>query len=200
MRTCRPCRLRPAGRGGCGAHGQQRAVLPALRGEDHREPGQRRSGRRDDPVPGRAGHDRERPARGRRHDASRSSPRPSRTRDTSGWRASRRAVRAGPATAALKPDVTAPGVSIASAGMGTGTGLPILSGTSMAAPHTAGVAALVEQAHPSWKKVEYWKAAIVNTADPGKVLGSQVVRSGSFRPRGLWRRRSSRSVTRTRPR
>jgi len=68
----------------------------------------------------------------------------------------------------LKPDVTAPGVSIISAGMGTGNGPVILSGTSMAAPHTAGMAALVRQAHPGWD-VQSWKAAIVNTADPGGV-------------------------------
>ena len=70
---------------------------------------------------------------------------------------------------ALKPDVTAPGVSIASAGMGTGNGLAIMSGTSMAAPHTTGAAALVREAHPSWGAVKYWKAAIVNTADPALV-------------------------------
>jgi minor extracellular serine protease Vpr len=71
----------------------------------------------------------------------------------------------------LKPDVTAPGVSISSAGIGTGNSFEVLSGTSMAAPHTAGMAALVRQAHPTWEKVQYWKAAIVNTADPGKVAG-----------------------------
>src|SRR5262245_19103821 len=35
----------------------------------------------------------------------------------------------------LKPDVTAPGVSIRSAGVGSGAGSAILSGTSLAAPH-----------------------------------------------------------------
>ena len=71
----------------------------------------------------------------------------------------------------LKPDVTAPGVSIFSAGSGTGNEAVAMSGTSMAAPHTAGDAALVRQAHPDWRKVAYWKAAIVNTADPGQVAG-----------------------------
>jgi len=70
---------------------------------------------------------------------------------------------------ALKPEVTAPGVSIASAGMGTGNQYAVLSGTSMAAPHTTGAAALVKQAHPSWGQVAYWKAALVNTADPAGV-------------------------------
>jgi minor extracellular serine protease Vpr len=71
----------------------------------------------------------------------------------------------------LKPDVTAPGVGIFSAGIGTGNSFAVMSGTSMAAPHTAGMAALVRQAHPTWKGVTNWKAAIVNTADPGQVAG-----------------------------
>jgi minor extracellular serine protease Vpr len=70
---------------------------------------------------------------------------------------------------ALKPDLTGPGVSIASAGMGTGNQFAVLSGTSMASPHVAGSAALVRQAHPSWGLVKYWKAALVNTADPALV-------------------------------
>jgi minor extracellular serine protease Vpr len=71
----------------------------------------------------------------------------------------------------LKPEVTAPGVSIFSAGMGTGNSFSVLSGTSMATPHTAGMAALVRQAHPKWKQVKYLKAAIENTSDPSKVGG-----------------------------
>jgi subtilisin family serine protease len=70
----------------------------------------------------------------------------------------------------LKPDVTAPGVSIISTGMGTGNVGAALSGTSMAAPHVAGVAALTRQAHPAWK-VEDIKSAIVNTGLPAGVLG-----------------------------
>src|SRR5262249_54492188 len=71
----------------------------------------------------------------------------------------------------LKPEVTAPGVSIFSAGMGTGNSFAVLSGTSMAAPHTTGMAALVRQAHPTWNQVKFLKAAIENTADPSKVAG-----------------------------
>jgi len=63
----------------------------------------------------------------------------------------------------LKPDVAAPGVTITSAGNGTGTGRAVMSGTSMATPHTAGVAALVKQAHPSWSG-ERVKQQIMNTA------------------------------------
>ena len=79
----------------------------------------------------------------------------------------------------LKPDVTAPGVAIASVGMGTGNASAIMSGTSMAAPSTSGVAALVKQAHPSWRRVKYWKAAVVNTADPGQVGGYATAGAGT---------------------
>jgi subtilisin family serine protease len=71
---------------------------------------------------------------------------------------------------ALKPDVTAPGVSIVSTGIGSGNGAATLSGTSMAAPHVTGVAALTRQAHPDWK-VEDLKAAIVQTSQPAGVRG-----------------------------
>lgn len=67
---------------------------------------------------------------------------------------------------ALKPDITAPGVSIVSTGVGTGNGAATISGTSMASPHVAGVAALTVQAHPGWS-VRDLKAAIVNTGEPG---------------------------------
>lgn len=64
---------------------------------------------------------------------------------------------------AAKPDVAAPGDTILSAATGTGAGGTSLSGTSMAAPHVAGIAALVREAHPDWTPEEV-KAAIVNTA------------------------------------
>jgi minor extracellular serine protease Vpr len=79
----------------------------------------------------------------------------------------------------LKPDVTGPGVGIASVGMGTGNASALMSGTSMAAPNTAGVAALVRQAHPSWRRVRYWKAAVVNTGDPSMVGGYVTAGSGT---------------------
>jgi subtilisin family serine protease len=87
----------------------------------------------------------------------------------------------GPATDSsdLKPNVTAPGVSIFSAGMGTGTGALNDSGTSMAAPHGTGEAALVKQAHPSWRQVKYWVAAIENTADPSMVNGYSMRGAGT---------------------
>ena len=63
----------------------------------------------------------------------------------------------------VKPDVTAPGETIISAGVGTGNGRANYSGTSMAAPHISGIAALVKKKHPTWS-VEQLKAAIMNTA------------------------------------
>ena len=63
----------------------------------------------------------------------------------------------------VKPDVAAPGTSITSAGMGTGAQPLTISGTSMATPHVAGIAALVKQVHPTWT-TEQIKASIMNTA------------------------------------
>jgi len=78
----------------------------------------------------------------------------------------------------LSPSLAAPGVSIASAGIGTGSGAAILSGTSMAAPHVAGVAALAVQAHPNWTASQV-ATSLVNTSDPEKVDGSTVIDSGA---------------------
>jgi subtilisin family serine protease len=63
----------------------------------------------------------------------------------------------------LKPDVTAPGSDVASAyPMGS---FGELSGTSMAAPHVAGAAAVLEQRHPTWAPADV-KSALVLTGDP----------------------------------
>ncbi len=79
----------------------------------------------------------------------------------------------------LKPDITAPGVGIFAANMGTGTGGTSKGGTSMAAPHVAGVAALLRQAHPAWT-VEQVKAAMMNSA-LDLADGSPVPRQGAGR-------------------
>jgi minor extracellular serine protease Vpr len=63
----------------------------------------------------------------------------------------------------LKPEITAPGVGIFAADMGSGTAGVSMGGTSMAAPHIAGVAALMAQANPMWTPEEV-KAAMMNTA------------------------------------
>lgn len=70
----------------------------------------------------------------------------------------------------LKPDLVAPGVDVVSAGYGSGaypgpfTGFGSVSGTSMAAPHVAGAAALLLQRHPRWTP-EQVKSALMNTAN-----------------------------------
>ena len=79
---------------------------------------------------------------------------------------------------ALKPDVSAPGRGIISALVGSGTGVTQYDGTSLASPFTAGVAALVLQAHPTWKPAQV-KAAIVNTADPNAVGLYEPLRAGA---------------------
>lgn len=78
---------------------------------------------------------------------------------------------------AISPDVAAPGVSISSVAVGSGNGAGILSGTSMAAPHVAGVAALTVQSHPTWTAPQI-SAAIVSTADPDKVAGQRLTLGG----------------------
>ncbi|MEV6242175.1 S8 family serine peptidase [Lentzea sp. NPDC051838] len=85
---------------------------------------------------------------------------------------------------AVKPDVVAPGEDIGAArAAGTSMGEPIdalhtrADGTSMAAPHVAGAAALVKQAHPEWSGAQV-KAALTGAA---KSIGRSVYEEGSGR-------------------
>jgi len=66
------------------------------------------------------------------------------------------------ATDHIKPDIVAPGYNIYST---TVNGYGYLSGTSMAAPHIAGIAALLLEAFPDDSPAEV-KARIMNTARP----------------------------------
>ena len=67
-----------------------------------------------------------------------------------------------PVSLQLKPEVSAPGVSILSAS--PGGGFVTLSGTSMASPHVAGAVALLRQRHPSWTPAQL-KSALAQTGD-----------------------------------
>jgi minor extracellular serine protease Vpr len=84
----------------------------------------------------------------------------------------------------LKPEISAPGVAIFAAAMGSGTEGVSYNGTSMAAPHVAGVAALIHEAHPDWDS-ETMKAAMMSTAvdmDSGDANAYQIVpRTGAGR-------------------
>jgi subtilisin family serine protease len=63
----------------------------------------------------------------------------------------------------LKPDISAPGSDITSAGVGTGDDAAVLSGTSMAAPHVSGAAVLLRQIHPTWSPAQI-KALLMDQA------------------------------------
>ncbi len=66
----------------------------------------------------------------------------------------------------LKPDVGAPGGQILSATLRSAGGpFAVFDGTSMAAPHVAGAAALLLQRHPNWTANNV-KSALVSTAAP----------------------------------
>ena len=68
----------------------------------------------------------------------------------------------------LKPDVAAPGGQILSSTLPSFTGgspFAVFDGTSMAAPHVTGAAALLIQRHPGWTPQQV-KSALVGTAGP----------------------------------
>ncbi|MBG0739887.1 S8 family serine peptidase [Paeniglutamicibacter antarcticus] len=70
----------------------------------------------------------------------------------------------------VKPDVAAPGTSIGSVGVGSGNGIAVMSGTSMATPHVAGIAALL---FATGKMTPYQvKSTIMNTANVDIMTGN----------------------------
>ena len=77
----------------------------------------------------------------------------------------------------LKPDLAAPGGSIRSTWPLEKGGTALLSGTSMAAPHVAGAAALYLQAHPGTRAGDV-AAPLLNSADP--VVSSKDPASGQL--------------------
>ena len=70
-----------------------------------------------------------------------------------------------PVSLQMKPDVTAPGVSILSSLPASQGTFGLLSGTSMATPHVAGAAALLKERHPTWTVAQI-KSALELTGVP----------------------------------
>ncbi len=70
----------------------------------------------------------------------------------------------------VKPDVVAPGVNVLSSVPAHACAAPpcfaFFSGTSMAAPHLAGSAAVIRAQHPDWSAAQV-RSAVVNTAQRG---------------------------------
>jgi subtilisin family serine protease len=75
-----------------------------------------------------------------------------------------------PGGSRLRLDLFAPGVAIASASHRSDTGTVTFDGTSMAAPHVAGAAALHLAGHPGATPAQV-SEALVNRAVSGRVTG-----------------------------
>ncbi|GJP35319.1 hypothetical protein CLOM_g19822 [Closterium sp. NIES-68] len=79
--------------------------------------------------------------------------------------------------AILKPDIIGPGVALFSAWVGSDVGskgsYAQLSGTSMATPHLAGIAALIMQKYPSWSPAQVM-SAIMTTAITTNTAGTAI--------------------------
>ena len=94
----------------------------------------------------------------------------------------------------LKPDISAPGVSVLAAVAPPSNShrrYDLYSGTSMAAPHIAGIAAFVQGVHPRWTPMEI-KSAMMTTAIPTETEKGKRSRdalaqgSGQVRPSQLF--------------
>ncbi|QNP68574.1 S8 family serine peptidase [Streptomyces roseirectus] len=87
----------------------------------------------------------------------------------------------------LKPDLAAPGLDIVAGttpggddGRFTGE-QGIMSGTSMATPHVAGLALLLRARHPDWSPMEI-RSALMTTATTTDRAGEPITRIGTGRP------------------
>src|SRR5260221_2190614 len=87
----------------------------------------------------------------------------------------------GPASdddSSFKPDLAAPGIAIVSTAAGTGTGGVAFQGTSMAAPHVSGAAALLRQQHRHLSPAGI-KALLQNsTVDANPSASTDLTRNG----------------------
>ncbi|KAJ6423113.1 hypothetical protein OIU84_024111 [Salix udensis] len=88
------------------------------------------------------------------------------------------------APAILKPDIAAPGVSILAATSPLDRfqddGYVMYSGTSMSAPHVAGIVALLKTIHPDWSPAAF-RSALVTTAWRNHPSGFPIFAEGSPR-------------------
>jgi len=82
----------------------------------------------------------------------------------------------------IKPDVLAPGTEIKSTVPG---GYQQMNGTSMAAPHVAGVVALIKEAHPDWSREQIFGAIKTTSERIEKERGGEptVQGMGLIRPK-----------------
>lgn len=76
-----------------------------------------------------------------------------------------------PSSYNIKPDIVAPGVGILSAKLGGG--YVAMSGTSMAAPYVAGIAAVLREVHPDWNAEQIRDAIISQSKDIHQSLFAQ---------------------------
>ncbi len=83
----------------------------------------------------------------------------------------------------VKPEVQAPGVSILAAVARSGTNpnlVDFLDGTSMATPHTAGAAALIIAAHPTWTPSMVKSALMMTAKETGLTKADGMATSDAF--------------------